>query len=132
MSAVFHHNKETKRELKVNFNNETLSCSEPKYLGVTLDRLLTYRRHLDSLHKKLTSRIALLRRLAGSGWCAGTTTLRIATLALVHSTAVYCGPVWCRSAHTLLIDPAINDALRIVTGCLPPTSADNLPMLAGI
>jgi len=59
VSAVFHlTNKEAKRELKVNFNNETLPfCSEPKYLG--------YRRHLESLHKKLTSRVALLRRLAG-------------------------------------------------------------------
>jgi len=35
----------------------------------------------------------------------------------VHFTAEYCAPVWCRSAHTHLIDPAINDALRIVTGC---------------
>jgi len=41
-------------------------------------------------------------------------------------------PVWCRSAHTRLIDPSINDALRIVTGCLCPTPADNLPILAGI
>jgi len=50
VSAVFHlHNKEGKRELKVNFNNETLPfCSEPKYLGVTLDRSPTYRRHLES------------------------------------------------------------------------------------
>jgi len=42
VSAVFHpNNKEGKRELKV---NETLPfCSEPKYLGVTLDRSLTYR-----------------------------------------------------------------------------------------
>jgi len=49
-------------------NNETMPFySEPKYLGVTLDRSLTYRRHLESLHKKLTSRVALLRRLAGSG-----------------------------------------------------------------
>jgi len=33
VSAVFHLNKEAKCELKVNFNNETLSfCSEPKYL----------------------------------------------------------------------------------------------------
>jgi len=31
-----------------------------------------------------------------------------------------------------LIDPAINHALRIVTGCLRPTPADNLPILAGI
>ena len=107
-------------------------CSEPKYLGVTLDRSLTYRRHLESPHKKLTSRVVLLRRLAGSGWGAGATTLRIATLALVHSTAEYCAAVWCRSAHTRLIDPVINDALRIVTGCLRTTPAYNLPTLAGI
>ena len=58
--------------------------------------------------------------------------LRTATLALVHSTAEYCAPVWYRSAHTRLIDPGINDALRIVTGCLRPTLVDNLPILAGI
>jgi len=42
VSAVFHLNKkEVKRELKVNFNNETLPfCSEPKYLGVMWDRSL--------------------------------------------------------------------------------------------
>jgi len=45
VSVVFHlNNNEAKRELKVSFNNETLPfCSEPKYLGVTLDRSLTYR-----------------------------------------------------------------------------------------
>ena len=31
-----------------------------------------------------------------------------------------------------LIDPTINDALRTLTGCLRPTPADNLPILAGI
>jgi len=134
VSAAFHlKNKETKCELKVKYNNETLPVySEPKYLGATLDRSLTYRRHLESLRKKLTSRVALLRRLAGSGWDTGATTLRVATLALVHSTAKYCALVWCRSAHTRLIDPAINGALRIVTRCLRPTTADNLPTLAGI
>jgi len=45
MSAASHLNsKEAKCELKVNHNNETLPFrSEPKYLGVTLDRSLTYR-----------------------------------------------------------------------------------------
>jgi len=67
VSAAFHLNKEAKRELKVKYNNKTLPfCSEPKYLGVTLDRLLTYCRHLESLCKKLTSCITLLRSLAGS------------------------------------------------------------------
>jgi len=49
-----------------------------------------------------------------------------------NNIAECCAPVWCRSAHTRLIDPTINDALPIVTGCLPPTPADNLPILAGI
>jgi len=85
-----------------------------------------------SLLKKLTSRVALLRRLAGSGWSVGATTLRTDTLALVHSTAEYCAPVWCCSAHTCIVDSTINDALRIVTGCMRPTPVDNLPILAGI
>jgi len=57
VSAAFHlSNKEVKRELKVKYNNETLPfCSEPKYLGVTLDMSLTYRRHLESLRKKQDS-----------------------------------------------------------------------------
>jgi len=104
----------------------------PKYFGVTLDRLLTYRLQFESLRKKLTPRVALLRRLSGSGRGTGATTLRTVTLSLVHSTAEYCAPVWCRSAHTRLIDLAINDALRIVTGCLHPTRVDNLPILASI
>ena len=126
-SAVFHlNNKEAKRELKVDFNNETLP-SRHVHLGVKLERSLTYRRHLELLRKKLTSRVELLKRLAGSGWSAGTTALRTATLGLVHSTAEYCAPVWCRSAHTRLIDPAINNALRIVTGCLRPALAATFP-----
>ena len=73
-----------------------------------------------------------MRRLAGSGWGAGAKTLRTTALSLVYSTAEYCAPVWCRSAHIRLIDSVLNDALRIVTGCLRPTPTDYLPVLAGI
>ena len=73
-----------------------------------------------------------MRRLVGSGWGAGAKTLRIATLSLVYSAAAYCAPVWCRSVHTRLIDSVLNDVLRIVTGCLRPTTTDHLPILSGI
>ena len=85
----------------------------------------------SGIAQKLSSRITLLRRLVGSGWGAGAKTLRIATLSLVYSTAEYCAPVWCRSAHTRLIDSVLNDALRIVTGSLRPTPL-HLPVLSGI
>ena len=84
------------------------------------------------MRNKLSSRVTLLRRLVGSGWGAGAKTLRIATLSLVYSTAEYCAPVWCRSAHTRLIDSVLNDVLRIVTGCLGPTPTDHLPIVSGI
>ena len=132
--AAFHlNNQEAKRELRV-FNNGRLLpfCPTPIYLGVKLDRSLTFRHHLVALRKKLSLCITLLRRLVGSGWVAGAKTLRIATLSLVYSTSEYCMPVWCRSAHTSLIDSVLNDALHIVTGCLRPTPTDHLPVLSGI
>ena len=84
------------------------------------------------MHKNLSLRVTLLRQLVGSGCGAGAKTLRIATLSLVYSTVQYCAPVWCRSAHTCLIDSVLNDALRIVIGCLHPTPTDHLLALSGI
>ena len=108
-----------------------LFCGKPIYLGIKLDRALAFCRHLESLCKKLGD-FGLFKRLAGSSWGASATTSRTATLALVHSTAEYCAPVWCHSAHTRIIDKSINDAMRIVTGCLCPTPTNNLVILAGI
>ena len=118
----------------MSYNNDKLLpfFPTPTYLGVKLDRSLTFRHNLMALHKKLSSRVTLLRRLVGSGWGAGAKTLRIATLSPVYSKAEYCAPLWCRSAHTCLIDSVLNDVLRIVTGCLRPTPTDHLPILSGI
>ena len=125
--------REAKRELKVYNNGRLLLfCPTPTYLGVKLDRSLMFRHHLVALHKKLFLRVTLLRQLVGSGWGAGAKTLHIATLSLVYSTAEYCVPVWCCSAHTRLIDSVLNDTLHIVTGCLRPTPTDHLPVLSGI
>ena len=127
VTAAFHLNKrEAKRELKVYNNGRLLPfCPTPTYLGIKLDKS-------SGIAQKLPSRVTLLRRLVGSGWVAGTKTLRIATLSLVYSAAEYCAPAWCRSAHTRLIDSVLNDTLRIVTGCLRPTPTDHLPVLSGI
>jgi hypothetical protein len=66
----------------------------PKYLGVTLDRSLTYNPHLTKTGKKVAARVYLVRKLAGTNWGASAETLRTASLALVYSTAEYCAPVW--------------------------------------
>ena len=118
-AAFYLHNREAKPELKVYANGKLLPfCPVPTYLGEKLDRPFTFRHHLETQGKKLATRVTLLRRLAGSGWGTGAKTLRIASLSLVYSAAEYCSPVWCRSAHTRLINSVLNGALRIVTGCV--------------
>ena len=87
-------------------------CPVTTYLGVKLDRAIAYRRHLMALRKKLSTRVSLQRRLAGSGRAAGAKTLRTAALSLIYSTAECCEPVWYLSAHTRLIDNVPNDALH--------------------
>ena len=84
VTTAFHlNNREAKRELKVYNNGGLLPfCPTAIYLGVKLDRSLTFRHHLVALRTKQSSRVTLLRRLVGSGWGAGAKTLRIATLSL--------------------------------------------------
>ena len=85
-----------------------------------------------TLLRTLSSRVTLLRRLVSSGWGAGAKIRCIATLSLIYSTAEYCAPGWCRSAHTRFIDSVLNDALRVVTGYLRSSPTDYLPIFSGI
>ena len=134
VSAAYHlNNREAKREVNVFVDNKRLECQQaPKYLGVRLDRTLSFKQHLDDVKAKVTSRVSLIRRLAGTTWGASATTLRISTQALVFSAAEYCAPAWCRSPHVKKVDTVINNSLRTITGCLKPTPVSCLPVLAGI
>ena len=133
MAASHLHYREVQRELKVYANDKLLSfCQVPIYLGVKLYRSLSFHHHQETWCKVLSTGITLQRRLAGSGWVAGATTLGTVSLSLVCFTAEYCAPVWCPSAHTRLIDSVLNDTLSIVNACLSITPTEDMPILAGI
>ena len=128
MSAAFHLcNKEARNKLNISVNGQPYPfCTEPIYIGIKLDKAFMFRRHLESLRKKITSRVGLLRQYLYQAGVRMPQYSVQATLALVHSTAQCCAPVWCRSAHTRLIDKPIKNVLRIVTGCLCLTPKDNI------
>ena len=135
ISAAYHlNNRKAKRELDVFVDNKRLVFQQaPKYLGVRLDRMLNFnKQHLEEVTGKVTPRVSLIRRLAGTTWGASAKTLRISTQALVFPAAEYCAPVWSRSPHVKKVDVAINSFLRTISGCLKPTPMLQLPVLAGI
>jgi hypothetical protein len=94
---------------------------KPVYLGVTLDRTLTYREHLKKTASKLKTRNNLLMKRVGATWGANSNTLRSPALALCYVVGEYCAPVWARSAHTNLVDVQLNSTMRLISGTLRPT-----------
>ena len=105
-------------------------CTKPTYLDVKLYRTLEFCRHLESLHRKLTLRVVLVRRLVKSSLGAVKESYAQQPLALILFTTEYCGPAWCRSNHTSFIDKLINDALRMVIDCLRHNATNSLLVLA--
>ena len=74
VTATFHlNNREAKRELKVYNNGKFLPfCQTPTYLGVKLDRSLTFRHHLMTVRNKLTLSRHIFEPTRGLGmrcWC---------------------------------------------------------------
>jgi hypothetical protein len=115
--CVFHLNTHAaNKKLDVMFDGTLIKhVNHPnKYLGVTLDRTLTFKSHLEKATKKVSSRVNLVRKLAGTKWESNAQTLRTASLALVYSSAEYCAPVWLNSAHVHKLDVQLKTACALL------------------
>ena len=69
VSSLFHiKNNLASKSINVTLDpNTILNCERyPTYLGFTLDRSLTYKNHLHTLKQKVSSRVALVRKLSGT------------------------------------------------------------------
>ena len=95
----------------------------PKYLGIHLDRTLSYKFHLT----KTASKVRTLESQAASAEL-----LRISALALVFPVAEYCCSAWIDSCHSKLIDVQLNSTMRIITGTLKARKTIRLPVLCNI
>lgn len=133
-SCVFHlRNRQSNRPLVISWQGVDIEhCSQPRYLGITLDRSLTYKYHCQKTKLKVGTRNNILRRLTSTTWGASPQVLRTTSLCLSFSAGEFACPVWHRSAHAKEVDIALNDTCRIVTGCLRPTPLAMLYPLAGI
>ena len=83
--SLFHlRNRECGKQLNISWNGVNLThCNLPVYLGVTLDRTLSYKAHIEKTKKKVGTRNNIIRKLRTSKWGATPTTLRSSALALL-------------------------------------------------
>lgn len=91
------------------------------YVGVTLDRTLTYEVHLQKLTAKLKTRTFLISKLAGTIWRAN------AQVKIDNGLSILNDQVLCHlydgSRHCNLMDVQLRRAMRTITGTLIPTNA---------
>ena len=99
---------------------------------MTLNRTLSYKKHLQNLAEKTNKRCNLVKRLASNRWGADFITLRTSVLALCYSVAEYCSPVWSQSHHCKMLDTSLNKCMRLVSGSIKSTPTTLLPVLCGI
>ena len=134
VSSVFHlDNFSASKQLSFYLNEQRLKHDpHPVYLGVMMDRSLTFQDHTNKMTAKARTRNNFLNKLVGSTWSANTKTLRSSAIALCYSTAEYCAPVRCRSSYSKLVDGELNSIMRTITGKLRPTPLPWLSVLSNI
>lgn len=96
----------------------------PKYLEMTLDTTLTYRKHRTSNKLKVGTPNIILRKLTSSVWGADPKLVSTLALALSYWTTEYACPVWHRYVHATQVNVALNDTCRNYQVLAPPPSSE--------
>jgi hypothetical protein len=132
--TTFHlSNRDASYRPEIVFQGHRLAYEEfPKYLGITLDRTLSFRRHLELAAQKLKTRNNILQKLTSTKWGAPTNVLRTSALALVYAPGEYGCSVWGRSRYTTKMDAQLRHTMRIISGTIRSTPVDWLPALSNI
>ena len=101
----------------------------PTFLGVTFDTHFTFSPHISSISSKVSSRIRILKALAGTSWGHQKETLLLTFKTLIRPIITYACPVWFPNvspSNVLSLQRLQNRALRTCTGSLLKSSQSHL------
>ena len=104
------------------------------YLGVTLDKRLTWKQHIVAAEAKARRKLNIMRKLAGTHWGANEKILKTVYQGTVRPHLEYGSSSWMTAAksHQQTLDKVQNQALRIITGAMKSTPIERMEQTAGI
>ena len=126
--CAFHlKNQDASRKFNIAWYNKHLEhIPNPVYMGVNLERTLSYKEHIHKLKCKRSARNTIVGKLSNTKWVDKPATIKTTALALYYSMAEYACPERETSTHVSKLEPSLNEACRTIAGCLRPTSVENV------
>ena len=107
----------------------------PTFLGVTFDRTLSFRAHIDKATNKMKKRCQVMKCLRGRDWGLEKRDMRQVYLTYARSAAEYSASAWAPSTSTTQmkrLETTQNEALRVITNTTKTTSIQSLRVEAGV
>ena len=96
------------------------------YLGVAFHQKRSWRAQGENIVNRVSRRMALLKRLAGSRWGCSSITLNLTYKLFILPILTYCCEPLIAASSTLIeiLDKLQNQALRIIMGAVKTTPID--------
>ena len=120
-------------DITLKINNQPIELANShKFLGVTFDRGLTWKQHIQNVKARCQKDINLLRIISAQKWGADYTTLKMLYQSLTLSKILYASFLYDTAAKTNLraLNTIQNSAARIMLGALRCTRAEHLVKVA--
>ena len=119
--------------LKINDTNIEI-LNKYKFLGLTLDRNLTYKAHIQDLRLRCQKDINLLKIVGSQKWGADFITLRKLYTSLIQSKIVYGIFIYGTACKTYIkqLISTMSTAQRIILGAMICTRSDHLNLLTNL
>ena len=112
------------------FNKELIWENEVKYLGVTLDRKLTWNSHIDKTITRAKNCMYACKRMVGKTWGMNSKTMLWIYITVVRTVITYACVVWwpkaCQTTVRAKLDSVQRLACLAITGAMSTTPADAL------
>lgn len=107
---------------------------EAKFLGLTLDKKLTWISHIRNLKETCTQRLRLMRVLAGTSWGADRRSMTTVYTSLIRSKLDYGSPVYssAKSSVLLTLDSVHHQGIRLATGAFKSSPKLSLCVDSGL
>ena len=116
----------------VTINNSPVPLDRnPKILGVIFDPLFTFSPHISSVSARATSRLQIMKAIAGTSWGQDKETLLLTYNSIIKPILTYASPIWYPAISKTFtninkLQVIQNTALRITTGCVLKTDTQHL------